>query len=290
MIFNKTNSRYIAGWEIDYDDSKEFKKILLTQGINESGFEFFKSVQSATEMIIKNDTVVKTITHSDKDSESEKIKVRLPITDWVDRQVFLLSKDSNGNHKIGGDCPTDFKIPYHDNLKTPFVFIGTIDTSDTKFDWINLPRLDIIYPIYECNFGVFLDYSDSSNPKIINPDTFEDSWFDDSIKGVDKVVFKEQMFSVKAELDSQNYEDNQDSNLICGVPLWYQAPEIPTCPKTGKLMRFVCTINSDSSIDLKNSNGIENLPFGDYLVFGDHGNLYVFYHPDSKILYLNIQF
>jgi hypothetical protein len=290
MIFNKTNSRYIAGWEIDFDNPDELKKILLTQGIDKNGFEFFKSVQTATEIFIKNNSIVKVEKHSECDKESEKIKTRLPITDWTDRELFFLTKDQNGMHKIGGDCPTDFKLPNHDKLKTPFIYIGSIDTTDKRFNWINLPRLDIAYPIYECNFGVFLDYSNPQNPEIINPDTFKDSWFDDSIKGVDKVKFKEHKYSVKTQIDSLDFKNNQDSNLLCGVPLWFQAPDIPTCPKTREVMRFVCTINSDSSIAIKDKDGIENLPFGDYLIFGDYGNLFVFFHPDSKVMYLNIQF
>jgi len=290
MIFSKTNSRYIAGWEIDFENPDELKKILLTQGFDKNGFEFFKSVQTATEIEIKNDNIVKVIKHSETDTETEKIKVKLPITNWVDRELFFLTKDQNGKHKIGGDCPTDFKLPSHDKLKTSFIYIGSIDTNDKRFNWINLPRLDIAFPIYECNFGVFLDYSNVLNPEIINPDTFGDSWFDDSIKGVDKITFKEQKYSVKTQIDSNDYNNNQDSNLLCGVPLWIQAPDIPICPKTGEVMSFVCTINSDSSIDLKYKSGIENLPFGDYLIFGDHGNLFVFFHPGSKVMYLNIQF
>jgi hypothetical protein len=290
MIFNKTYSRYIAGWEIDFDNPDELKKILLTQGIDKNGFEFFKSVQTATEIFINNNSIVKVKKYSDSATESEKVKARLPLTDWIDRELFFFAKDQNGKNKIGGDCPPDFKLPNHEKLKTPFVFIGTIDTTDNRFDWINLPRLDIAYPIYECNFGVFLDYSNPYKPEIINPDTFDDSWFEDSIKGIEKVKFKEQKYSVKTQIDTNDYENNQDNNLLCGVPLWLQSPDIPICPKTGEVMRFVCTINSDSSIDIKDKNGIENLPFGDYLIFGDHGNLFVFFHPDSKVMYLNIQF
>jgi len=169
MIFNKTISRYIAGWEIDFENPDELKKILLTQGIDKYGFEFFKSVQTATEISIKKDSIVKVIKHSDTDLETEKVKVPLPISDWIDRELFFLTKDQNGKHKIGGDCPSEFKLPLHDRLKTPFVYIASIDTTDKRFDWINLPRLDIAFPIYECNFGVFLDYSNPQNPKIINP-------------------------------------------------------------------------------------------------------------------------
>lgn len=283
-------SKYLAGWEIDFNTPGELEKILITHGINKKGFEFFKSIQTATEIFIENDSIVKITKHFDSGIENEDKNIKLPVSNWDDREVFLLTKIKNGNHKIGGKCPDELKLPHHNNLTTPFIFIGSIDTSDTKFEWIGLPKLDIIFPIYECNFGVFLDYNDPFQPQILNPETFSDSWFDESIKGIDKVVFEENRFSVNVELDTEEYEDNEDNNLICGVPLWYQSPEIPTCPKTGEVMRFVCTINSDSSIQIQDKKGIENLPFADYLIFGDYGNLFVFFHPVSKIMHLKIQF
>ncbi len=286
MIFNKNKSRFIAGWEIDFENPDELKKILVTQGIDNNGFEFFRRVQTATEIEIKKNQIVKVIQHSEGSREVERKKIQLPIDDWVDREVFFLVRDPNGLHKLGGNCPPDFILPKHSDLKTPFIYIGSIDTSDKEFKWLNLPRLDLAYPIYECNSGVYLDYNDPKHPVILNPDTFNDSWYDDSTKGVEKVLFNEQRFSVSHEIDVEL----SDKVLLCGVPLWYQAPEIPTCPNTGEVMNFVCTVNSDNSIGLKDSKGIENLPFSDYLIFGDYGCLYVFYHPVSKVLYLNIQF
>ncbi|MCZ2102140.1 MAG: hypothetical protein LC107_11445 [Chitinophagales bacterium] len=288
MIFNKTNSRYIAGGEIDFNNPDMLKKILLTQGIDKNGFDFFEAVQTATEIFIENNSIIKVDYHSESEKESENIQARLPITDWIDRALFFLTKDQDGNHKICGDCPPGFKLPYHDNLKTPFIFMGSIDTTDQRFDWINLPRLDIAYPIYEFNAGIFLDYSNPQNPEIINPDTFEDYWFFDSLKGLGKVKFKEQKYSVKTQIDLNNFVKNEDNILLCGVPLWYQGPDIPTCPKTGEVMRFVCTINSDSSICIVDENGIENKR--EYLSFGDYGHLFVFFHPDSKVMHLNIQY
>lgn len=282
--------RLIAGWEIDFKNSVELKKILSVQGINKKGFEYFKSVQTATELKIYDDLIIESKKYSDNIIETEYLSVKLPILDWVDREVFFLHKDLNGKHKIGGDIPVDFTLPKHELLKTPFIYIASIDTSDNMFNWIDIPTLEIVYPMFECNFGVFLDYTNPKKPEIMNPVSFDDSWYDNSIKGVEKVIFKEQRFSTKTNFDFINLEEEEGNNLLCGVPLWYQAPDIPICPKSGEVMRFVCTIDTDRSIGLKNEEGIENLPFANYLNFGDHGHLYVFFHPLSKVMYLNIQF
>ena len=286
---NKTK-RMIAGWEIDFENPDKLKKTLLTQGIDKAGFDFFKTAQTATEIVIKQETIVKVVQRSLTEKKSKKANVPLPILDWPDRELFFFVKDPDGNHKLGGNPPSDFKFPFHENLKTPFIYIGSIDISDEKFEWINLPSLDLAYPIYECNFGIFMDYSNPKKPEILNPDTFDDAWFEDSMKGIDKVCFNEQRYSVTNRLDLQSYDKDQDNILLGGVPLWCHVPDIPICPKTGEIMRFVCSIKSDDTIRLKNCNDFKNLPFGKYLVFGDHGHLFVFYHPVSKVLYMNIQF
>jgi hypothetical protein len=78
--------------------------------------------------------------------------------------------------------------------------------------------------------------------------------------------------------------------LLCGVPLWIQAPDIPRNPLTGKVMKYVCTICSDQNIKITNYEN-EIGPFrSDYLIFADVGRLYVFFDPETKIAHLQIQF
>jgi hypothetical protein len=55
-------------------------------------------------------------------------------------------------------------------------------------------------------------------------------------------------------------------------------------------MKFVCIINSDSWIEIVNKDLSRGLPFSDeYLCFGDHGHLFIFFNPESKVLYANWQ-
>lgn len=84
--------------------------------------------------------------------------------------------------------------------------------------------------------------------------------------------------------------ENHNKQHLCGVPLWLQAPEIPVCPRSGKVMQFVVAIQSDSEHIIVEPTGTKNLPFGNYLIFGDEGILYVFYQPESKVLFAVSQF
>lgn len=165
---------------------------------------------------------------------------------------FYLTKKKTGPHKLGGDKPAGLVLPSSEDMRTPFQYLGTIDGSDPHFQWLGIPKLDLVYPLYECNFGIFLDYSDPQQPQILNPETFSDDW--DTGEIPEGIQFTEVHFESKdhtERLTAAQFEEFDDY-LICGVPLWYQMPEVPCCPKTGDVMRFVCTINSDDSIKVVN--------------------------------------
>lgn len=172
MIFSKKKSRYIAGWEIDFEDPDQLTKILITQGIDKNGFELFSRIQSATELIIRNKQIIEVIQHSYGSIESKKTDYKLPINNWVDRSPFYLHKDLNGSHSIGGKKPETFELPFNEELKSTFVYIATIDGKDPLFNWLNLEELHIAYPLYEGGFEIFLDYRNPNAPSIINPEIF----------------------------------------------------------------------------------------------------------------------
>ncbi|HEY5584995.1 MAG TPA: hypothetical protein VIK78_10960 [Ruminiclostridium sp.] len=62
---------------------------------------------------------------------------------------------------------------------------------------------------------------------------------------------------------------------------------ITTGMKTLGLMEFVCTLNSDANIEVVDKTKSRNLPFADqYLCFGDYGQLFVLFIPETKIVCL----
>lgn len=283
-------SRFFAGWELDFYNRDELTKFLLTHGTNAAGFEFFRELQSAMVFLIEGDKIVQARTHSLDITESVTLDIALPLQDWPDREVFLLVKDSDGNHSIGGKRPTSFSLPHHESLQSNFIYLGSLDCTDPRFEWMKLKKLHMAYPVYEGAFKLFLDYQDPDAPVLLNPEALTYSWIDDTVKGTERVQYSLQRYSSIEGIKGKEFVMSEQEYLICGVPLWYQYPEIPTCPKSGRVMRFVMAVSSDINIAVQDDPEIANLPFDNYMIFGDEGHLYVFYEPESKVLCLNVQF
>lgn len=287
---DKAEKHYFGGWDINFEDQEQLTRFLVTHAVDKRGFKFFNEVQGGISADISNGVIQKIYRHDSFDKELIGENIELSVSTWMEHEVFFLSKHDTGSHKIGGEKPISFEMPTCEKLKTKFQYIGSINGSDKAFRWLGIPELHIAFPIYECNFGIYLDYSDAFKPRVLNPETFSDAWYDTGMDGSAEVVFKETTYKVSKKFDVEEYTES-DNLLLCGVPLWYQEPAIPVCPKTGTLMRYVCTINSDSEIEVVNKEASKGLPFADEcLCFGDWGHLFVFYSPESKIMHLNIQF
>ena len=279
--------KYLAGWEVNWDDSEFVEAFLVTQGVDKKGFDFFKKVQSGLELHLEGNKLIRCFEHWERGKKLDAELINLPISSWEEHEIFFLEKSNKGLHRIGGVLPEGLILPTHDKLKTPFQYIGTIDSSDKYFRWLPMPKFHIIYPVYECNFGVFLDYSNPNEPRIIEPVTFDPAWYE---VGMEKItpIFSETRFTTTERWNPERFENN--GQLLCGVPLWYQAPEVPRNPITGKVMKYICTINSDTEIKITNYESNREYIRDDYLIFADMGHLYVFFDPDTKIAHFQIQF
>lgn len=143
-----------------------------------------------------------------------------------------------------------------------------------------MDKLHIVFPLYELNPGIYLDYSNPSKPQIIKPITFFTESFEDY-----QVEYSQVNFKTTSVLDADKYKLR--AALLCGVPLWYQFPHVPKCPITNEPMRFICSIKSDKEItviDNKDEGTRDNI-----LIFGDMSHLMLFYNPKTKILFVNIE-
>jgi len=291
--------KYLAAWEYYSDDRRRLIRNLQTHGIDERGFEYFRRIQSALQFFTRGNFVEKCLEYyidmeGNPTSELIKENFKLPITDWKEHRMFFLKKTEQGVHRVGGKKPASLMLPWHKVMKTPFQYISTIDCSDPLFSWMGIEFLHIVYPLYECSpYGIFLDYSNPNAPKILNPESFTGDWYDAKYMNLNDVEFFETRYMSVADIDPElcSYMSEKKELLLCGVPCWLQYPEVPICPKTKKTMRFICQLESDDSIILTNPESIGAYAFADkYLCFGDYGDLYLFFQPESRILHAKMQF
>ncbi|UJF33878.1 hypothetical protein [Paenibacillus hexagrammi] len=287
-------SRYLAGWEVDFRSTDETVRFLKTQGVNKKDFDFFRKVQGALELKVHDTLIKKLYEHHDYGDGIEKTlldeNIPLPLQDWPEHEVFFLQKSNEGNHRLGGKKPSSLKLPVSPQSKLPFQYLGTIDGTDESFSWLNVRELHLVYPLYECNFGIYLDYSDPVQPKILEPITLTDDWKFDDLELRAHVEFMETRYQCTKKVRITDFlDEDSDDILLCGVPLWIQQPEIPVCPVTGECMNFVCTLHSDFELKVSDQVLGEKMGSDASLSFGDHGHLYIFYHPGSKVMHLRAQ-
>lgn len=276
-------SFYFAGADFSLDDPETMNKFVRTQAIDEESFRYLSALTTTGELREVSTDVFDIYRHSA--GEARKLASGLRITNikWPIRRIFFMNRDKNGRHRLGGLPTPGLILPTHEAMETTFQFLGQLDGTDPFFEWMGLSTIPLLFPLYEFNDGIFLDWTDPLRPVILNPDTFSDDWLEINESGWEEVLFDEVRFSVGGAY--------RPDVPIGGVPLWYQQPVIPTCPRSEWVMRFVCAIPSMRDVTIMQGHEGENLPFADeHLCFADEGTLYVFYQPASKIMHLQIQF
>lgn len=283
-------TRFIGGWDVDFSDPAQTAAFLRLHGVGERGFEFFRTVQTALEIIIREDGTAECYDHC-RDISGDLFRtfrtrnIRLPITHWDEHAVYHLVKAPGGPHVVGGNEPHGLVLPNLPNMKTAFQYIAALDGNDPPFRWLQVEQLPIVYPCFEYVAGVFLDCSDPLRPRVLNAEEFEGLSNEPGQSWAGPTEFEETRFEATPGLDARRFLQAGDI-IQCGVPLWYDSPQYPVCPLDGKPMQFVCTINSDCSIPVVSGSGD---PADPYLAFHGGGHLFVFFSPDSRVMYLTVQ-
>ncbi len=200
------------------------------------------------------------------------------------KMFYEFKRDVKGKHQIGGDTPTDFKMP-ESKFMTEFQYLGCIDNSDEIFSWLPF-KVHLICPIYLDIEKVFLDYSNPQSPFLISPEDSESVTcaYDDLDR--DSVIVYE---SVNVKLEQVESIDEFACIGTAGQPEWLQNEEIPTCPKSGRKMQFLCNLMTYGDIKTRFTNIISPYPDFDQMTFWGDGNLYVFIEPREKTVCYFIQ-
>jgi len=193
--------------------------------------------------------------------------------------------DKNGRHEIGGKAPDELTIPVLDT--SPVVYFGKIMHEEKCLKWVDFDFY-LLCPIF-LNIGipVFMDYSNSLSPLIIrdNVPTLFQHYFDE-IPASAHITYTGCKF---------RFDPGYDRDLIrmdaigsAGEPDWLQGPDWPISPISGKRMKFLfqlADVNCSEAITGKEY--LEKESLDTYLHFA-HGDLYVFFEPETRIVaYLN---
>lgn len=200
-------------------------------------------------------------------------------------------QDDKGLHQIGGDIPAGFRIPDNE-FPGGFQYLGIISNADKYFEWLPFP-LHLICPIFTDFDFVFLDYENPNEPQLIYPTNTADvtTAYDELTKD-SYVIYNKATFSLRP-FGGITYDNEFDVVAIAGTPHWTQSAEAPVCPKSNRVMKFVCQLMSFSHITAKDKNFKSDRDFYEKLFtelnFWCDGDLKVFFEPESKVACYFIQ-
>ena len=296
-----TRYQYISEWTINLDSEDEFRDLINTQGIFEDEFLVKRKTSSTSLQLRYDNDYLTQIRYIDELNDNEielsnsakSFRYFENKKNWIN---FLIPTEKETNSFIGEDDTSNFTAPKSNLIKVPFQTIAKISSKDEPFKWLPFEDFYITYPLF-AGLGefMFFDYNEPLSPKLIgNYRNIEYPFGKMNPAGIHK--FNRTNLSIKS-IKKLTEDEDLDFEYwyagISGIPFWIQNPDIPKCPKTGNLMRFVCQINTLESVKVSESNlKSEENYFAQYskdLRFWGSGTLYVFMEPQSKVVGLIIQ-
>ncbi len=295
---------HLGGWEVRLDGSEKCWRFLETHAVDEATAVALSHVASALTLtfvggrlrycddIIEGEATERALSRD----ESALCYRPLPIHD-----AAVLEADPDGPHRLGGVPPPKLVLPVGE-FDSAFQYLGYVSRDDDLLDWLPFRRLHLTFPLLLGTIGrVFLDYSDPLRPALVAAEALDEPHVPTA--GTDRTTLL-RYAAVRASstpieqalargLDLETGADEHLGHV--GVPIWIQYPEIPTCPRSGLTMRFVCQLTSSKLVAVESVSGAR--PTEDdrldrcleCLDFWGCGNLFVFFEPKSKLACLLIQ-
>jgi hypothetical protein len=276
---------YLAGWGAGFDGDEDCKKFMETQVIDKKTAH---TIWASIELVFKDNTLSKAYDHEEGQKTERKLnenEIGLEYRDLQPHQIFELNRTAQSKSFLGGEAPPEFTIPTFE-FNAPFQYLGKFSKDDEPFAWLPFD-IHLVAPIYLNFEKLFVNYSDPMNPKVINEQELSetDNSYDD-LKPNSEIVYK------KTYIAGQKSNDYSNGTGHTGVPSWIQYPDIPTCPKSKRTMRFLCQLTSDV-VDTERTNvQPEDEWYKQYfnnMNFWGDGDLYIFFDPESKVVCFLIQ-
>ncbi|SIN66401.1 hypothetical protein [Algoriphagus halophilus] len=282
---------YFAGWEVEFNNDERNQKFIETQGIDK---KTAYSIFSAIELEFEDGKLVRAFDMEEGDKQSRELteeELGQPFFDAPVHSIFNLEESSDGKSYLGGETPKEFNIPKFDFI-APFQYIGKVSKSDEPFLWLPFD-LHLTAPLFLELDKIFLDYTDPMNPRVLDLEELKktESPFG-NLKSDSEIVFQKKYFRGR----KSNYiGDDMEESVMghTGVPSWIQFPDIPSCPKSKKTMKFVMQLRSTTGIQTERSNVVPSNDglqrYLEKLNFAADGDLFVFFEPESKVACFLIQ-
>ncbi|MEY5048803.1 MAG: hypothetical protein RLZZ175_2162 [Bacteroidota bacterium] len=276
---NSQESIYIARTDLRFNGN--FDEIIETQITDK---DTIINLGFGLELLFENNRLVKVFEYFQKSNTIFKKVRQLELDEYnysIPRyklnRILKYEESLNGLHQIGGEFPEDFFEP-DNNCKAPFQYLGFINNEDVNFNWLPF-KLHLTCPIYLGFEELFLDYSNESKPVILNKEEVE------SLSSNFNEINKDSYISFELVRFNLINDVRYSLNVNSGIPNWMQSLYIPSCPKTGVKMKFLCQIYKGSKMknsNIRPENDYNKSLFNNLNFYG--GDLFVFFEPTSKIV------
>lgn len=288
-INKETN--YFIGSHFEFSDNENLHKILSKTRVDKFTAE---QLEAAMKFEYKNGVLSKVYSIEEGTYSDEELRFAGELIKYRDYPLcshYAFVEDKNGSHQIGGIAPHDFIFP-ENNTTTPFVYLGFLSNSDPVLNWLPFEKLNLICPIYSKMGVIYLDYTKPNHPKLLNKIT--DKLIGSEYDGLTssnilefesaktsfarytlELFYNDEILGVTGALDSTHKDFN------------------PTCPISGKEMKFLIQLNSSTNVKIKYSDirldDQRLLRYFEKLDFWGSGQLNIFIEPTTKVIAYFIQ-
>jgi len=280
---------YLSGWEVNFDGSEDCMNFIKTQA---SSKEDAMTQYSALELIFQKGKLAEIVEYEEGEEMGERElkpgEDKFKYIEVPPNEIYQLEIGEGGYSYLGGEIPMGVTTPKFDFV-APIQYLGMLSPEDKAFDWLPYD-LHLICPIY-LNIGNFyVDYSNSRMPNVFDIDALKatDNSYEKELKFDSEIVFE------KTPIHTPIAKEPYGKMGLAGAPHWIQYPDIPKCPKSGKLMKFVCQLSSehhDLPVARTNVKARDDFyqRYFEHLNFWADGDLFIFFEPESQIACYLIQ-
>ncbi len=291
-------SYYYGEFTVRFDGSPYCEECLQTLFIDEETASLFEQAGDSVHRADFEDGILVRVEEYHgvewQERELEPDEIGFQCRDIPIHSVFQFEYRNDGPHSFGGILPENFTMPSHPDLPVSMQYIGKFSKTDSRLGWLPFDELHLIYPLFASIGPLFFDYSEPLKPVILSDLKFIDHTFK-CVTPDTYIEFEEKKFGSRPlELDPE-YDNTSLKKGIGwgGVANWMQYPEIPRCPKSGSIMKFLAQFETTDIKAVRKVNVGPEDPQAQYyldtLNFWCDGDLYIFFEPESKVLCLLIQ-